>query len=134
MTTDSGTPSERAVEIDIHRRADSPIDSVVAGHGDSPCESEPRYDVPITCATCAASCCRLEVWCLTDTGVPRHLTRTDAFGGTVMDRLDDGWCAALDRNTLRCRIYAQRPLVCRELQVGSPECLVERGSCDCGAG
>lgn len=81
----------------------------------------------VTCETCAASCCRLEVWCLTDTGVPGHLTVVDPFGRTLMDRLDDGWCAALDRNTLLCRIYAQRPLVCRELEVGSPECLAERG-------
>nr|WP_093191818.1 YkgJ family cysteine cluster protein [Thiocapsa sp. KS1] len=80
----------------------------------------------MTCETCAAACCRLEVWCLTDTGVPGHLTVVDPFGRTLMDRLDDGWCAALDRNTLRCRIYAQRPLVCRELEVGSPECLAER--------
>jgi uncharacterized protein len=81
----------------------------------------------ITCETCTACCCRLEVWCLTDTGVPGHLTVTDPFGRTLMDRLDDGWCAALDRDTLLCRIYAQRPLVCRELEVGSPECLAERG-------
>ncbi len=45
-----------------------------------------------------------------------------------MRRLDDGWCAALDRETLLCRIYARRPLVCRELVVGSPECLAERGA------
>jgi Fe-S-cluster containining protein len=43
-----------------------------------------------------------------------------------MKRRDDGWCAALDRDTLLCRIYEQRPLVCRELEVGSPECLAER--------
>jgi Fe-S-cluster containining protein len=43
-----------------------------------------------------------------------------------MDCLDDGWCAALDRDTLLCRIYERRPLVCRELEVGSPECLAER--------
>jgi Fe-S-cluster containining protein len=43
-----------------------------------------------------------------------------------MDRLDDGWCAALDRATLRCRIYDQRPLICRELAAGGPDCLAER--------
>ena len=63
---------------------------------------------------------------LTDTGVPPHLTATDAWGGAVMIRLDDGWCAALDRQTLLCTIYPRRPLVCRELKTGSPECLVER--------
>lgn len=83
---------------------------------------------PVSCTTCVAACCRLEVWCLTDTGVPGYLTRVDPTGGTLMHRLDDGWCSALDRDTLLCRIYALRPLVCRELEVGSPECLDERRS------
>lgn len=43
-----------------------------------------------------------------------------------MKRLDDGWCAALDRNTLMCSIYANRPLICREFEMGSYECQVER--------
>ncbi|NCC28937.1 MAG: YkgJ family cysteine cluster protein [Gammaproteobacteria bacterium] len=103
-----------------------------SANADSACvkteaETDPILAASVTCETCAANCCRLEVWCLTDTGVPGHLTVTDHFGRTLMDRLDDGWCAALDRDTLLCRIYAQRPLVCRELEVGSPECLAERG-------
>jgi hypothetical protein len=93
----------------------------------APSGARARGAEPVTCETCSACCCRLEVWCLTDTGVPGYLTVVDPFGRTLMDRLDDGWCAALDRGTLRCRIYAQRPLVCRELKVGSPECLAERG-------
>jgi Fe-S-cluster containining protein len=44
-----------------------------------------------------------------------------------MARLADGWCAALDRGSMACTIYDQRPLVCREFEVGSDECLVERG-------
>jgi Fe-S-cluster containining protein len=43
-----------------------------------------------------------------------------------MDRLPDGWCAALDRDTLRCRIYEQRPLICREFEEGGPDCVAER--------
>lgn len=82
----------------------------------------------MTCATCVAACCRLEVWCLTDTGVPPRLTVRDPRGGLVMRRLEDGWCIALDRDSLLCRIYDRRPLVCRELVVGSPECLAERES------
>ena len=81
----------------------------------------------VTCESCAAACCRLEVLCLTDTGVPSRFTTRDAWGGTTMERLDDGWCAALDRDTLLCRIYAQRPLVCREFEMGGPDCLIERG-------
>jgi uncharacterized protein len=44
-----------------------------------------------------------------------------------MARLDDGWCAALDRDTQLCRIYAQRPLLCREYATGEADCLAERG-------
>lgn len=87
----------------------------------------PEPDPGIACETCDAACCRLEVLCLTETGVPHRFTMRDDWGGTVMERLDDGWCAALDRDTLRCRIYAQRPLVCREFAMGGPDCLTERG-------
>lgn len=80
----------------------------------------------VTCDDCAAACCKLEVVCLTETGVPRHFTARDAWGAVVMERLDDGWCAALDRDSLRCRIYEQRPLLCREFAMGGPECLIER--------
>jgi Fe-S-cluster containining protein len=43
-----------------------------------------------------------------------------------MLRLDDGWCAALDRDTMLCTIYDRRPLICREFAEGSEECLTER--------
>jgi Fe-S-cluster containining protein len=83
-------------------------------------------EFPITCANCEACCCRLEVLLITDTGVPDRFIATDQWGGATMARLDDGWCAALDRNTLMCSIYEQRPLVCRELEMGGRECIVER--------
>ena len=62
-----------------------------------------------------------------DDDVPQALTRVDAFGVTVMRRLDDGWCAALDRDTMRCTIYARRPVLCREYPEGGDDCLVEGG-------
>ena len=80
----------------------------------------------VDCASCAACCCRLEVLLLTDTGVPRHYIATDRWGRQVMARRSDGWCAALDRGTLRCRIYAVRPLLCREYAMGGEDCLEER--------
>ena len=80
----------------------------------------------VTCDECAAVCCRLEVLLLTETGVPRRFKRANPGGVPSMDRLDDGWCAALDRATLRCRIYDQRPLICRELAAGGPDCVAER--------
>ena len=61
-----------------------------------------------------------------DDDVPQALTRVDAFGVTVMRRLDDGWCAALDRDTMRCTIYARRPVLCREYPEGGDDCHVER--------
>lgn len=84
----------------------------------------PKTDV--TCANCKACCCHLEVLLLTDTGVPDHFIEIDKWGGMVMERLEDGWCAALDRNSMLCTIYENRPLVCREFEMGSYECIIER--------
>lgn len=58
--------------------------------------------------------------------VPPELTEVDRWGGHVMARLDDGWCAALERDTMRCGIYARRPTLCRDYPVGGDDCLVER--------
>ena len=83
-------------------------------------------DPEVTCASCEACCCRLQVMLLTETGVPEQFIETDQWGGQSMARLDDGWCSALDRNTMLCTIYELRPLVCREFEAGSYECMVER--------
>lgn len=80
----------------------------------------------VSCSTCQACCCRLEVLLITDTGVPAAFIATDEWGGDTMRRLDDGWCAALDRNTMLCTIYEKRPLVCREFETGSADCMAER--------
>lgn len=83
-------------------------------------------DPPVLCSNCQACCCRLEVMLITDTGVPKRFIETDNWGGQVMARLDDGWCAALDRETLLCGIYEVRPLICREFEMGEYECIAER--------
>lgn len=83
-------------------------------------------DPEVTCASCEACCCRLQVMLLTETGVPEHYIESDEWGGQSMARLEDGWCVALDRNTMLCTIYELRPLVCREFEAGSYECMVER--------
>jgi Fe-S-cluster containining protein len=83
-------------------------------------------ETKVTCSTCAACCCRLEVMLITDTGVPEAFIAFDRWGGGSMLRLDDGWCAALDRDTMLCTIYEKRPLICREFATGSDECLAER--------
>jgi uncharacterized protein len=85
------------------------------------------HDRPaVSCATCRAACCRLEVMLMGGDDVPAELTLQDPWGGWVMRRLEDGWCAALDRETMRCSIYERRPDICREYAVGESECLEER--------
>ena len=80
----------------------------------------------ISCATCRACCCQLEVMLMGDDDIPPRFTHQDRWGGWTMRRLDDGWCAALDRQTMLCTIYQRRPLICREFEVGDSDCLDER--------
>lgn len=80
----------------------------------------------VSCSNCEACCCQLEVILDDDRGIPPAYTAVDSWGGLVMRRLEDGWCAALDRRTLRCTIYNRRPQNCRDFETGSYECLEER--------
>jgi uncharacterized protein len=81
---------------------------------------------PVLCSNCEACCCRLEVMLMGEDDVPQRFAADDAWGGGVMRRLDDGWCAALDRNTMRCTIYERRPGLCREYEMGALACVEER--------
>ncbi|MBL4631023.1 MAG: YkgJ family cysteine cluster protein [Paraglaciecola sp.] len=80
----------------------------------------------VTCANCQACCCSLEVMLISDTGVPDQHIYVDKHGSETMLRLDDGRCSALDRDTLMCSIYENRPWICREFEMGSYECINER--------
>ncbi|CAH9050382.1 hypothetical protein PSECIP111951_03975 [Pseudoalteromonas holothuriae] len=80
----------------------------------------------VSCASCQACCCRLEVMIMSDTGVPEKFIQRDQYGGETMQRLGDGLCAALDRETFMCTIYENRPWICREFEMGSYECVDER--------
>ncbi|MEI5638324.1 MULTISPECIES: YkgJ family cysteine cluster protein [unclassified Pseudoalteromonas] len=80
----------------------------------------------VSCSNCKACCCRLEVMIISDTGVPEAFIERDQFGSETMRRLDDGWCAALDRDTFMCTIYENRPWICREFEMGSYECTEQR--------
>lgn len=91
-------------------------------------EATPLPDTEVSCANCKACCCRLEVMLITDTGVPDHFIELDKWGSQTMARLQDGWCAALDRNTMKCTIYDNRPWVCREFEMGGYECMSERAA------
>ncbi|MDB1126133.1 YkgJ family cysteine cluster protein [Vibrio algarum] len=83
-------------------------------------------DPTISCLDCKACCCRLEVMILTDTGVPEEHIKVDRWGAETMRQLDDGKCSALNRETMMCTIYENRPWVCREFEMGSFECQDER--------
>jgi Fe-S-cluster containining protein len=65
---------------------------------------------------------------MSEDDVPLHLTQADQWGGQVMARLDDGWCAALERDTMRCGIYQRRPAICRDYELGGSDCIAERSS------
>jgi Fe-S-cluster containining protein len=63
-----------------------------------------------------------------DDDVPQRFIAADEWGGSVMVRSDDGWCAALDRDTMLCTIYERRPGVCRDFEMGGSDCLTERSA------
>lgn len=58
--------------------------------------------------------------------VPLRLTKVGQFGAREM-RQRQGACIALTRGGL-CSIYEDRPLVCRDFQRGSEECLRKLGA------
>ncbi|MCJ8296757.1 MAG: YkgJ family cysteine cluster protein [Colwellia sp.] len=80
----------------------------------------------VTCSNCQACCCSSEVMIISETGVPDRHISVDLYGNESMLRLDDGWCSALNRDTLLCSIYENRPWICREFEMGSDECIDER--------
>lgn len=54
--------------------------------------------------------------------VPEELTYEDCHGRRWM-QMDGVACKALDKTTLRCSIYEQRPQECRDFEVGGVDCL-----------
>lgn len=84
-------------------------------------------DPTVQCSDCEAICCRLTVVLLPgDERVPEQYTTYDSHGLQMMARGEDGWCVALDLNTMRCSIYEQRPGICRKFAMGSAFCRAER--------
>jgi Fe-S-cluster containining protein len=63
---------------------------------------------------------------ISETGVPDMYIEVDEWGGRKMARLEDGWCSALDRTTMKCLIYDKRPWICRDFKMGSKDCITER--------
>lgn len=93
-------------------------------------EVEQSVDCEVSCDNCEACCCRQEAMLFGDTEVPDTFIEENDQGGMSMARLDDGWCAALDRKTMRCTIYEKRPWICREFEMGDDECLSARAGID----
>ena len=87
-----------------------------------------QLDNGVSCKNCQACCCRLVVMLISDTGVPANYIEVDKWGGMIMARLDDGWCAALDRSTMECMIYENRPWICRDFVMGDYDCLAVRAA------
>ena len=59
---------------------------------------------------------------------PEQYVDEDEDGVQIMGKGDDGWCAALDREHMRCGIYERRPLVCREFAMAGADCHAERAA------
>lgn len=95
--------------------------------------ADPLIDASIRCETCAAVCCRLTVMLMPGDLPPMRFTAEDRHGVAVMAKGDDGWCAALDRQRMCCSIYPQRPMICREFDMGGSDCIDERTAWASGA-
>ncbi len=91
---------------------------------------EAGVDVTIACHDCGACCCRMPVLVLGDPRVPERYVEEDENGMTIMAQGDDGWCVALDRNTLLCTIYEWRPQICRDFEMGGLDCQDIRSQTD----
>jgi Fe-S-cluster containining protein len=81
---------------------------------------------PARCDRCPAICCQLPVWLAAGDDPPAEYVDLDENGLEIMGKADDGWCAALDRESMSCGIYARRPLACREFDMDGPDCHDER--------
>lgn len=87
-------------------------------------------DSSVACERCAAVCCRLTVLLMPGDRIDPRLVDIDERGLHRMAKDEDGWCVALDRNTMGCSIYQQRPSICRDFAMGGPHCRDERASWD----
>ena len=82
----------------------------------------------IACTECPAICCQLKVLLIAGDDPPPQFIDLDEDGHEIMGEGDDGWCAALDREAMKCGIYQQRPFVCREFEMGGGDCIHERAA------
>lgn len=80
-------------------------------------EEDDTEEVLIDCeerkTSCRAICCSL-VFALTKEEVQRGTIKWDPKKPYFLARDDDGYCSHLDRESLRCNIWEERPKNCRK--------------------
>jgi hypothetical protein len=86
-------------------------------------EQEGLADVPVDCSgrlsECRARCCTLS-FALTKSEAAEGVIRHNPERPFFIARGPDGYCPHMDRNTLACLVYDNRPLRCRRY-----DCAVE---------
>lgn len=81
----------------------------------------PLVFTPDDCEGCGG-CCHLIVELAEHERVPGNATEINDDNERVIRRRDDCSCVYLDPTTRRCRIYENRPQVCRDFNRGSGLC------------
>jgi Fe-S-cluster containining protein len=61
---------------------------------------------------CKAACCRLH-FVLSKQDLREGVVRWDVSRPFQIAQREDGWCSHCDKETKRCNVHANRPLVCR---------------------
>jgi hypothetical protein len=89
----------------------------------------PAFTAPLNCLACAA-CCRhafdtVEV-SQRDPFTKAHPEYLVTIFGRLNVRRKGPNCAALNCSDYTCAVYEERPRTCRELKVGSDNCLLAR--------
>lgn len=85
-------------------------------------DDDELIDPTVHCDDCEAVCCRLLVIVEATDRVPRGTTSPYEGGLEVMPRSADGWCVAIERTSMSCGIYEQRPDTCRRFTMGGGYC------------
>ena len=90
-------------------------------------EQEDQVGIGFDCETCGACCAAPAAWfalsAMEADGTKELPARLVQDGKLMTDK--DGRCAALQGrvgDSVRCAVYARRPLMCRVLTAGSPVC------------
>ena len=85
-------------------------------------DDDELIDPTVHCGDCEAVGYRLLVIVEPGDRVPRGPTNGNEEGLEVMARSEDGWCVALDRQSMSCSIYELRPDTCRRFTMCGGYC------------